>query len=153
MRNMPLRIAIACLAALPLPVALVARAEKADMQPEGLAKVATHIVVGEVRAVYSREERDGDWIYTRHLAEVAASAIEKGEGPKAGELVYVRYWTRAWRGGPTVPPSTAGHRGLPTAGEKLRIYLARNAYDGFTRENADGGFNVVGANGFQRLGP
>jgi len=28
------------------------------------------------------------------------------------------------------------------------IYLAKNAYDGFTRDNHDGGFNVIGANGF-----
>ena len=27
--------------------------------------------------------------------------------------------------------------------------LARNAYDGFTQDNTDGGFNVIGPNGFE----
>jgi hypothetical protein len=136
----------ALLLALVLPVA----AEKVDMPREGLEKTATHIVVGEVRAIYTRQETAGDWRYTRYLAEVAAKEVEKGEGLAPG-LVYVRYWHREWHGGRTPPLDTAGHRGLPKEGETLRIYLARNAYDGFTKENADGGFNVIGANGFERL--
>jgi hypothetical protein len=35
----------------------------------------------------------------------------------------------------------------------VRIYLARNAYDGYTYENKDGGFNVLGVNGFEKLKP
>jgi len=146
----PIAAAAAVAAAL---LALPARGEKVDLPPAGLARVATHIVVDEVRAVYTRQERVDDWQYTRYLAEVAAKTVEKGEGVPAGALLYVRYWTREWRGGPNAPPSTAGHRGLPRAGDTLRVYLARNAYDGFTNENADGGFNVIGANGFERVGP
>jgi hypothetical protein len=33
------------------------------------------------------------------------------------------------------------------------VYLARNAYDGYTFDNKDGGFNVIGANGFETLNP
>ena len=40
---------------------------------------------------------------------------------------------------------------LAKEGESLRIYLARNASDGFNRENKDGGFNVVFPNGFERI--
>ena len=29
------------------------------------------------------------------------------------------------------------------------LYLACNAYDGFTQANTDGGFNVIGPNGFE----
>jgi hypothetical protein len=33
------------------------------------------------------------------------------------------------------------------------VYLARNAHDGFDPDNKDGGFNVIGANGFEKLAP
>jgi hypothetical protein len=48
-------------------------------------------------------------------------------------------------------PSPVHHRGLPASGYSVRVYLARNAYDGFTNQNKDGGFNVVGPNGFEVL--
>ncbi|MHC4816456.1 MAG: hypothetical protein ACYTF8_00150 [Planctomycetota bacterium] len=128
---------------------LAVSAEKADMPRAGLLKKATHVVVGKVTAVYARKSTEGRWRYTRHVAEVKIDSVEKGDGLKAGDLAYVRYWRRAWMGNKP-PTSTSGHRGLPTEGETLRIYLARNAHDGFW-ENDDGGFNVIGANGFERL--
>jgi len=131
-------------------LALVVRAEKANMSPDALARKATHIVVGKVNAIYTREHREGQWRYTRYVAEVAIEKVEKGDGLDAGGLVYVRYWHREWNG-EDMPATTTGHRGLPEEGERLRVYLARNAYDGFSRDNTDGGFNVIGANGFERL--
>jgi hypothetical protein len=129
------------------------RAEKVDLSPDRLRETATHVVVGTVKAVYSRTVREGDWQVTRHVAEVAVSEVEKGEGIAQGGLVYARYWHRTWAGAAmTMPPSTAGHRGLPAEGATLRVFLARNAYDGFTEDNRDGGFNVIGANGFQPFG-
>jgi hypothetical protein len=62
--------------------------------------------------------------------------------------VYVRYWHRESVGAPRL--DTNGHRGLPKQDEILRIYLARNAYNGFGTTN-DGGFDVIGANGFEKL--
>ncbi|MBM4002009.1 MAG: hypothetical protein FJ295_01795 [Planctomycetes bacterium] len=50
------------------------------------------------------------------------------------------------------PPDTSGHRGLPREGQSIRVFLARNAYNGFG-ETKDGGFNVIGANGFEALNP
>jgi hypothetical protein len=141
--------------AVPLVVlfsALVARGEKASMSPAALERVATHIVQGEVKAIYTRAEKVGNWQYIRYIAEVRVEKSEKGKGLEAGGLVYARYWTRSWTGRGPMPPSTSGHRGLPKRGESLRIYLAQNAYDGFTKENSDGGFNVIGANGFERKG-
>jgi hypothetical protein len=131
-------------------VPFVVRAEKVDLPPAGLRKVSTHIVVGKVLGIYERQRRAGKWMVTHYLAEVKVSAVEKGDA-KAGELVYVRYWHRRWLARNAPPPSTNGHRGLPKEGETLRIYLARNAYDGFTHDNKDGGFNVIGANGFERI--
>ncbi len=128
-------------------------AEKANMAASDLSKTATHLIVGKVAAVYERTETTGDWKYTKYVAEIRVSNCEKGEGLKKGDLVYARYWNRAWQGRGPMPPSTSGHRGLPAAGDTVRVYLARNAYDGFDHDNKDGGFNVIGANGFEKLQP
>jgi hypothetical protein len=136
-----------------LPFVAPAHAEKVDMSSEQLRKAATHVVTGQLMPVYERAQTEGDWKYTRYMAEVRVGAREKGEGIREGDLVYVRYWRRAWVGQGQVPPSTTGHRGLPSEGQTVRVYLARNAYDGFTFDNKDGGFNVIGANGFETLRP
>ncbi len=127
------------------------RAEKVDMSPEELRGTATHVIVGKVQAVYSREAKAGNYNYTHFLAEVRVETSEKGEGLNKGDLAYVRYWRKAYVGKGLPPPDTSGHRGLPIVGQSLRLYLARNAYDGFTFENKDGGYNVIGANGFEAL--
>jgi hypothetical protein len=126
-------------------------AEKVDMPKDRLLSTATHVVVAKVAMVYQRTAREGDWRVTRHVAEVRVETVEKGEGIVKTDPLFVRYWTREWAAGNTTPPSTAGHRGLPKEGARVRIYLARNAYDGFDVENKDGGFNVIGANGFEAL--
>ena len=129
------------------------RAEKVSMSPEELLKTATHVITGQVTAIYQRTETAGDWKYTKYVAEIRIDKCEKGEGVKKGDLVYARYWQRAWIGKGQLPPSTTGHRGLPSDGESIRVYLARNAYDGFSFDNKDGGFNVIGANGIEKLKP
>ena len=126
------------------------QAEKVDMSAEDLRKTATHIVTGQVVAIYERTQTDGDWKYTRYVAEVRVAECEKGDGLKKGDLVYIRYWRRGWQGKGDPKPDTSGHRGLPSDGATIRAYLARNAYDGFG-ETKDGGFNVIGANGFEKL--
>jgi hypothetical protein len=129
-----------------------AEAEKVSMGPDELRATATHVIVGRVQAIYTRQQRSGSYLVTHHAAEVKVTASEKGAGVKKGDLLFVRYWTQVWKGPGFPPPGTGGHRDLPAAGETLRIYLARNAYDGFGHDNKDGGFNVIGANGFERLG-
>jgi hypothetical protein len=131
--------------------ATVARAEKAPLSPDELKAIATHIIKGDVVAVYQRTEADKEWKYTHYVAEVRIAATEKGDGLKGGDLVYVRYWTRAWVGPGLPPPSASGHDGLPAVGETHRIYLAKNAYDGNSKDHQDGGFNVVFTNGFEKL--
>ncbi len=128
-------------------------AEKAPLTPAQLGKTATHVITGHVTDIYDRTETVGNWKYTRYVAEIRVVGCEKGKGVQKGDLVYARYWRRSWIGAGRVPPSTAGHRGLPSDGDTLRVYLARNAYDGFTRDNKDGGFNVIGANGFAEWKP
>ncbi len=128
----------------------VARSEKANMSAEQLRKAATHIVTGTVEAIYVREVEEGSWKVKHHVAEVAIDKVEKGDDLKSGGLVYARYWTRRWNSRKPMPPSTTGHRGIPKEGDSLRIYLARNAYHGFGT-GKDGGFDVFGANGFEKL--
>jgi hypothetical protein len=124
------------------------RPEKVDLSPEQLRTTATHVVVGKVLQVWTRDEESGNWDWTRYVAEVQVEAVEKGDGLVAGQLVYVRYWTKEWDGlFGAPPPDTNGHRGLPSVGARSRIHLARDAYDGFGTTK-DGGFNVIGANGF-----
>ncbi|KAF0244489.1 MAG: hypothetical protein FD180_2450 [Planctomycetota bacterium] len=138
-------------AALVFSCLLPLAAEKVNMSPEKLRETATHVVVGKVVAVYARKVEDAKWRTTHYVAEVAVADVEKGEGLAKGGLVYARYWTREWIGGGDMPPGTNGHRDCPAEGKTLRIYLARNAYDGFSDENKDGGFNVIGANGFEAI--
>jgi hypothetical protein len=125
-------------------------AEKVDLPLKRLRETATHIIVGTVVQVYERKESDKEWDTTHYLAEIRTKDVEKGDGIKKGDLLYVRYWRRAPVAGRPPQFTTAGHRGLPNRDESLRIYMARNAYDGFGT-TSDGGFNVIGANGFEKL--
>jgi hypothetical protein len=124
--------------------------ERVDMPTAWLRNTATHVVVGTVTAVYESNTTDKEWSTTRCVAEVRVKTVEKGDGLQADGLVYVRYWHRRWVGGNSIPLTTLGHRGLPGAGQTLRIHLARNANNGNGSTN-DGGFDVVFANGFEKL--
>src|SRR5262249_15436292 len=74
-----------------------ARAEKVPLSPEELRETATHVIVGKVAAIYERTETGPQWKYTHYLAEVKVEKAEKGD-VKAGDLLYVRYWRKAWVG-------------------------------------------------------
>ena len=126
-------------------------AEKPLMSPAQLRSAATHVVRGTVTTVSSRTVRNGSFSVTQFVAEVRVLAVEKGEGVAIETPLYARYWTQTWLGPGPMPSGTNGHTGLPTEGQTLRIYLARNAYDGFGDDNKDGGFNVIGTNGFEAL--
>jgi hypothetical protein len=120
------------------------------MTPAGLSKTATHVIVGDVLQIFERKHSDQDWNTTYYVAEVRVNEVEKGSEVVRNQLVYVRYWRRTRVDPGRVVFSTSGHRGLPKEGETLRIYLSRNAYDGFGT-TTDGGFNVIGANGFEKI--
>jgi len=129
--------------------ASAARAEKADTPAAALREAATSVIVGTVRAIYERTVREGGWRVTKYVAEVEVAKDEKGSLAK-GSLAYVRYWSRTWSSFGLQPPSTSGHRGLPKEGETLRIYAVGKGHNGFG-ETTDGGLDVYGANGFERL--
>ena len=129
-----------------------ALAEVPDKSPEKLRRAATMVVVGSVVKVYRRQESATHWDYQRYVAEVRVVHCEVGDLDE-GDLIYTRYWRRRYTGPPPGEPSTSGYRDLPAEGETLRLYLAQNAGDGYSRDNNDGGFNAIFPNGFERLTP
>jgi len=135
---------------LTLTIILPSQAEIIPKSPEEMQKMATHVVQGNVKAIYASSARAGNYQQTHYVAELAVDKVEKGEGLQEKQLVYVRYWTQAWVGPGLPPPGTTGHRGLPSVGQSVRVYLVNKGYDGGSNVN-DGGFNVVFADGFQAL--
>jgi hypothetical protein len=130
-------------------------AAKAPSSKEQLEKIATHIVVGKVQAIYSYKEREGipvlsGYEYDRKVAEVKIEKVEKGK--IAESLIYVRYWSRKWKGLGLPPPGGQSYENQPRKGQACRFYLAKNAYDGWSKdENQDGGYNVIYVNGIQPI--
>ena len=130
-------------------------AAKAPSSKQQLETIATHIVVGKVQAVYSHKEREGiplvsGYEYDHKVAEVKIEKVEKGKISES--LVYVRYWSRTWKGIGLPPPGGQSYENQPKKDQTCRFYLARNAYDGLSREgNNDGGYNVIYVNGIQPI--
>ena len=128
---------------------------KAPSSKQELDSIATHIVVGKVQAVYSYKEREGiplvsGYEYDHKVAEVKIEKVEKGKISES--LVYVRYWSRTWKGIGRPPPGGQSYENQPKKGQTCRFYLARNAYDGWSRKgNNDGGYNVVYVNGIHPI--
>ena len=130
-------------------------AAKAPSSKEHLEKIATHVVVGKVLTIYSYKEREGipvvsGYEYDRKVAEVKIDKVEKGKMSES--LVYVRYWSREWKGLGLPPPGGQSYEPQPKKGQTCRFYLVKNAYDGWSKdENQDGGYNVVYVNGIQPI--
>ena len=128
---------------------------KAPSSKKELETLATHIVVGKVQAVYSYKDREGirlvsGYEYDHKVAEVKIEKMEKGKISES--LVYVRYWSRTWKGIGLPPPGGQSYENQPKKDQTCRFYLARNAYDGWSRQgNNDGGYNVVYVNGIQPI--
>ena len=129
-------------------------AAKAPSSKEHLEKIATHVVVGKVQAIYSYKEREGipvvsGYEYDRKVAEVKIDKVEKGKMSES--LVYVRYWSRKWKGLGLPPPGGQSYENQPKKGQTCRFYLAKDAYDGWSKGSQDGGYNVVYVNGIQPI--
>lgn len=126
-------------------------AAKAPSSKQQLETIATHIVVGKVQAVYSYKKREGislvsGYEYDQKIAEVKIDKVEKGKISES--LVYVRYWSRTWKGIGLPPPGGQSFSPQPETGQLCRFYLAKNSYDGLSEKgNQDGGYNVVYVNG------
>ena len=127
-----------------------AKGAKAPSSKKQLEQVATHVMVGKVQAIYSYKEREGRYEYDRKVAEVKIEKVEKGKIHES--LVYVRYWSREWKGLGLPPPGGQSYEPQPKKGQTCRFYLAKNAYDGWSKDGSkDGGYNVVYVNGVQPI--
>ena len=129
-------------------------AAKAPSSKEQLEAIATHVVVGKVQVIYSYKEREGipvlsGYEYDHKVAEVKIEKVEKGKMSES--LVYVRYWSRKWKGLGLPPPGGQSYENQPKKGQTCRFYLAKDAYDGWSKGSQDGGYNVVYVNGIQPI--
>lgn len=104
---------------------------------------ATNVVTGTVTKVYSKDSKLGDTgVFTHYLVEIKVQKVEKGDGIKPEQPLYVRCSR------PTKQPGTpiagpSGHRYIPKEGETIRAFLNRQP---------DGGFEVVYPEGIDPLG-
>jgi hypothetical protein len=128
---------------------------KAPSSKQQLESIATHIIVGKVQSVYSYKERAGiplvnGYEYDNKIADVKIDKVEKGKISE--KLIYVRYWSRTWKGIGLQPPGAQSYYPHPKKDQLCRFYLAKNSYVGLSeKENQDGGYNVVYVNGVQPI--
>jgi len=123
-----------------LCLVVTARAVKVDL-PGQAEKESSHILTGTVTAIYSKTVRDASYEWTHCVAAIRIESIQKGEGFKTGDLIFVRYInSNRWIGKGVPPPGPGGHNNVPAEGERRKVCLSRNA---------DGGFDVYYVSGFQ----
>ena len=74
------------------------RGAKKPSSKEALEKIATHVIVGKVQAVYSYKEREGIPLVNGYEYEQKVTEVKLEKGKISESLVYVRYWSRNWKG-------------------------------------------------------
>jgi hypothetical protein len=102
----------------------VPRARPEPRQVQG----ATHVVMGLVTGVYSAETPaalDVREKGTMYLIEIVVERLEKGEGPRVDELVYVRCEKR-------------NQTTIPRPHQRVRAYMKRDR---------DGGYDLLAPDG------
>src|SRR5688572_17276522 len=86
------------------------RAEIAPMSEDELAKKATSIVVGTVKANYKDTRRDAAWENSNGVVEIAVESVERGDDLKPGDVIFARFWLKKWiRNDLSPPPYGSGH--------------------------------------------
>ena len=125
-------------------------AAKALTPKAQLEKAATHIVVGKVRSITATTNQDAQFATTTYTALIAIDRLEKGDGLKPGDVVEVRYVSRAWRGNGSPPPFNSGHSPRPKENDTVRAYLVNQGYNG-AGYTTDGHYDVYYKNGFEIL--
>ena len=129
-----------------LPVIIIlcvaALGEVPLMSSAELQEAASHVVVGEILAVYSTTDTSGNYKNTRSVAEIAVVNVEKGADITIGDTVYAHFWNKSWIGKGTPEPGSSGHLGV-AKGEFVRAHLNRK----------NGTYKVILPNGLTKLKP
>jgi hypothetical protein len=116
-------------------VCLLARADEPPLREGQLEAKATHIVFGSVKGVYA-SEREKEKGVTYYVIEIEVRRSTKGEGPKEGEVLYLRCWKRNKKSDdPTV---NNGQIQIPPESKRVLVYL---------RRGRDGGYDILEPNG------
>jgi hypothetical protein len=123
-----------------LCLAASTHAVKVDL-PGQAEKQSSHIVTGTITAIYTRVAREGQYEVTHAVAAVRIESLQKGEGFKTGDLIFVRYITAIRLIGATGPHIGAGpHENLPGEGQRKKVCF---------NQGKDGGLDVYYVSGFQ----
>jgi hypothetical protein len=124
---------------------LVVTTEAVKVDRPGEAETnSTIILTGTVTAIYSKTVRDDRYEWSHCVAAVRIESIQKGQGLKAGDLIFVRYINATrWLGEGPLPPGPGGHNNVPVEGNRRKVCL---------NKNADGGYDVYYVSGFQTAG-
>jgi hypothetical protein len=123
-----------------LSLAGTTHAVKVDL-PGQAESESSNIVTGTITAIYSKITRDSSYEWNHCVAAVRIEKIEKGDGMKTGDLIYVRYISSTkWVGKDPMPPGPGGHNNVPSEGQRRKICLTKNP---------DGGFDVYYVSGFK----
>lgn len=117
-------------------------ADRPEEPVEVLQERASHIVTGTVDRIYISTEDRGNWRFRHQVAAISVETVDKGERVRNGDMLYARFWNKEWIGDGPSPPDFYGHRGVPGAGDFVRVYLS---------QQQDGGLDVFAPNGFESV--
>ncbi len=123
------------------------RGAKAPLSEEELVRQAEVIVVGKVKGVRSKTQKseiETGWGFHRDRAytiTLEITEVLKGNGLKQGKELEVRAWQPIRRIPPL--PGLQGHDFIPSRGDEITCYLAKNSA---------GDFAPLLPNGLARLG-
>ena len=94
-----------------------------------------------------RARRKGT-VEKRSLIEVQVERVKKG-GLKARDVLYVRVWRIESIPSREKPMGRYGHKPIPKAGDKVRVFVVRGPYA--PANQTDNGYAAVYPNGFEIL--
>ena len=82
---------------------------------------ATHVLEGEVVAVYERKTK----AFRHYIVQLRVEKIEKGKNVAVGDFLYASCFLRDKVSRP-VMPGPGGHAAVPTEGQQVKVFLNRN---------------------------
>lgn len=96
-------------------------------RPNESRNAASHVIVGEVVAVYVSETKS----YKHYAVAIEIEQVERGRELLQQEVVYVTCYQRK-PGQSSLDADSEGHLSVPTAGKRVRVFLQgqRGRYEG-----------------------